>query len=199
MKILKLLMVVCSLLAVTGCAAIFGRSTDDPAIKLKWAAEHYNNLNEPQKAEKLIVEAIQIYTKNNDQFGLAEAYRNYGLFFRSRAVEKFEKTYRDTGFLDTTAKSGTRLAKSIEYFNKARTIYADYGRLDALSSLDISIAKTYDLMNRKSDACNSFYLSLESFALYKLSVLENDAPLSDEISRYEDYIDELKKQTGCTS
>jgi hypothetical protein len=88
-----------SLLA--GCAAMGVVATDDPAGKLRDATALFGGYARPLPAERLIREAIDIYEKQNDSLGLAEAYRTYGLFFRSTSIEgPWSKLYRERGFLD---------------------------------------------------------------------------------------------------
>jgi tetratricopeptide (TPR) repeat protein len=196
-KILKLGITICCLTAVVGCAAIFGRSTNDPAVKLQWASEHFSSKDEPVQAEELIREAIANYKKTDNQLGLAEAYRQYGLFFRSNAVNKFEKYYRTEGFEDKTVKFDQRFQKAVEYFNKSRELYADYGHIDIVSNLYISLGKTYDLMNRQEAACEAFNKGLDDYAEYKKINPEAMEFRSEEMQNYVEYIGILKKQAGC--
>jgi hypothetical protein len=113
MKVLKSLTVLCCLVAVAGCAAIFGRSTDDPAIKLKWASELFSSKDDPVRAEELIRDALEIYRKDRNQLGMAEAYRQYGLFLRSNAVSRFAEYYKEEA--DKTVTFKTRYEKAIDY------------------------------------------------------------------------------------
>src|SRR5436190_669032 len=110
--------------SLAGCAGVGVVATDDPAAKLHDAAYLYSKAGRPLIAERLIRQAIDLYEKNNDQLGLAEAYRQYGLFFLSPSIQKWNKVYRDSGFLDKSATFDTRYAKSIEYFEKAAAIYS---------------------------------------------------------------------------
>jgi tetratricopeptide (TPR) repeat protein len=197
LKIVKYGTVICFLVALVGCAAIFGRSTSDPAIKLQWASEHFSSKDEPLQAEELIREAIAIYKKQNNQLGLAEAYRQYGLFFRSNAVNKFEKHYRAEGFEDKTVKFDQRLQKAVEYFNKSRDLYADYGHIDIVSNLNISLGKAYDMMNMRDAACDAFDKGLADYAEYKKINPEAMEFRSEEMQNYVEYIGIMKKQAGC--
>ena len=60
MKGLTYALVICCITALAGCASMLGPSTDDPAVKLKWAAEHFSSKDDPAAAEKLIREAIAV-------------------------------------------------------------------------------------------------------------------------------------------
>ncbi len=185
------------LVVFAGCASIVGPSTDDPAVKLKWASELFNSKDEPVEAEELIREAIRIYKKENNQLGLAEAYQQYGLFYRSNAVVKFEFYFREKGFEEHTVKYEQRYEKAIECFSKARDLFADYGHIDRVSNLYISLAKTYDMMNRQKEACDAYSKGLENFTAYKQQNPEAIELRSEEMQRYAEYIGIMKKQSGC--
>lgn len=191
-----ILLVFCCAAAI-GCAAIFGRSTDDPAIKLKWASEHYASRDEPRQAEKLIREALLIYERSDNQLGMAAAYREYGLFFRSNAVTKFEKYYVKEGFLDRSASFAGRYSRAADYFNKAKDIFARYGENEALSNIYVSLAKTYLLLNRQQAACEAFEEGMKSYAAFKKSNPAAREYRAEELSNYEEYVGQMKKQGGC--
>ena len=197
MKLMKLYAAVCCLAALAGCASMFGRSSSDPAVKLQWASELFSSKDDPIQAEKLIRDAIDLYELQRNHLGLAEAYRQYGLFFRSNAVTKFEEHYTVNGFLDEKARYKDRYNKAIEYFNKSKNLYADYGKNDDLSELYISLAKTYDLMGRQDEACNAFSKSIESFARFKSENKESQEQNDLQIANYIEYVGLMKKQAGC--
>ncbi len=197
MKRITCLAVMLCIVVLAGCASIVGPSSDDPAVKLKWASELFNSKDEPAEAEELIREAIRIYKKENNQLGLAEAYRQYGLFYRSNAVVKFEFYFREKGFEEHTVKYDQRYEKAIECFSKARDLFADYGHIDKVSNLYISLAKTYDMMNRQKEACDAYNKGLENFTAYKQQNPEALELRSEEMQRYTEYIGIMKKQSGC--
>ena len=197
MKGMKYTLALCCLVMEAGCATISWLASDDPAVKLRSAAEDFGQKNEPVAAEKLIREAIDSYGRKSDQLGLAEAYRQYGLFYRSNAVSTAADYYEEYGFLDKTVAFKDRYEKAIEHFNLSRYLYEDLGRYDDLSTRYISLAKTYDMTNRLDEACNAFYKSLESFALFKLNNPETDESRSDEIASYREYVESMRKQAGC--
>src|SRR6267378_1202521 len=85
-----------SLLGFAGCAAFGVPATTDPAGKLRDATALFDRQDRPLPAERLIREALELYQKNGDQLGVAEAYRTYGFFFRSGSVGgKWSKFYRN--------------------------------------------------------------------------------------------------------
>ena len=50
--------------------------------------------------------------------------------------------------MDKTVTYKTRYEKAIDYFNRSKDLYEDYGHIDIISNLYVSLAKTYDMMNK---------------------------------------------------
>jgi tetratricopeptide (TPR) repeat protein len=194
---MKCLMALLVAMIMAGCAALFGQSTDDPVIKLKWASENFNSMDKPIEAEEQIWDVIETYKKERNQLGLAEAYRQYALFLRSNTVDKFANHFKEEGFVDRTITFDTRYEKAIDYFNRSKDLYEDYGHIDIISNLYVSLGKTYDLMNRTKEACESFNKGLENYADYKNANPEAQELRSEEMANYEEYIGIIKKQAGC--
>lgn len=198
MNLTKSLIVSCCLAAQLGCATLLTSTPEDPSGKLRAAAELFSSKDQPVEAEKLLHDAVEVYLKNQDDLGLAEAYRQFGLFYRSNAVSKFENYYLKEGFLDKTVKFSTRYGKSLEYFNKAKDLFAARQQYSVLSNLHLSIAKTYDLMNQHENACTAFDQGLENHLAYKRLATPNELELhAEELANYEQYIGLMKKQAGC--
>ena len=198
MNLMKSLIAICCLSALLGCATLFTNKPEDPSGKLREAAELFSSKDEPIEAEELLRDVVKVYLKNQDDLGLAEACRQFGLFYRSNAVNKFEKYYIKEGFLDKTVEFSTRYEKAIEYFNKAKDLFSVNKQYDVLSNLQLSIAKTYDLMNQHENACIAFDQGLESHYIFKQSVAPEVQELrAEEIENYEEYIRLMKKQAGC--
>lgn len=196
-KMIRHAVVLIVISALVGCAALMGRSTSDPAVKLKWASESFNSMDQPVKAEELIWEAIEIYRKERNQLGLAEAYRQYALFLRSNTVVKFSDHFKEEGFVDRTITYRTRYDKAIDYFNRSKDLYEDYGHIDIISNLYISLAKTYDMMGKTKEACEAFNKGLENYGDYKKANPEAQELRSEEMANYVEYIGIMKNQAGC--
>jgi tripartite-type tricarboxylate transporter receptor subunit TctC len=192
------LLVLAFVATFSGCAGFGVVATSDPAAKLRDAGDLFDRQDRPLIAERLIREAIDIYQSNNDQLGLAEAYRTYGFFFRSPSIEgKWNKFYRENGFLDKSAAFQTRYEKSIEYFEKARTIFAASNRFDALTNVDLNMGFTYVAMGNRPAACQAFDRSVES---NRENLRQNPTArpaLPKGFSSYDDYVTNRKKQYGC--
>jgi tetratricopeptide (TPR) repeat protein len=184
---------------LAGCAGVGVVATSDPAAKLHDAGYLYDRADRPLIAERLIREAIEIYEKNNDQLGLAEAYLEYGFFFRSRSIEgKWNTFYRENGFLDKSASFDTRYAKSIEYFERARAIFSEYKRFDVLTNVNHNMGFTYELMGNSKAACAAFERALES---NRENLRQNPTAkvnLPPGVATYEDYLAPHRKRAGCS-
>ncbi len=198
MTLMKFLIVLCCLAMPLGCATLLTNTPEDPSGKLREAAELFNSKDQPVEAEKLLHDAVEICLKNQDDPGLAEAYRQFGLFYRSNAVSKFERYYLTKGFLDKTVKFANRYEKAIEYFKKAKDLFAANKQYFVLSNLHLSIAKTYDLMNQRENACTAFDQGLENHLAYKRLAAPDELEFhAEELANYEQYIGLMKKQAGC--
>jgi tetratricopeptide (TPR) repeat protein len=186
-------------IALVGCAGVGVVGTSDPATKLNDAGDLFDRQDRPLIAERLIREAIDIYQSNKDQLGLAEAYRTYGFFFRSPSIEgKWSKYYRENGFLDRSATFNSRYANSIEYFERARTIFAANNRFDALTNVDLNMGFTYVAMGNGAAACQAFEKSLES---NRENLRQNPTAkpaLPKGFPSYEAFVADRKKRYGCT-
>jgi tetratricopeptide (TPR) repeat protein len=178
----------------SGCAA---RSTNDPAVKLTWAAEEFGWKEDPIAAEELLHGSLQIYRKQMNKLGLAETYRQYGLFLRSHAVTKNKEHYQQFGFLDESISYNTRYEKALEYFNKSREIFAEKNLAGPLANVYLSMAKTYALMERVPESCENLDKGRKSYALVKGAYREAREVGVDDDANYEAYITLMQTQLGC--
>jgi hypothetical protein len=197
MKLTRAVITLSCLTMLAGCAGMFGRSTDDPRVMLQWASEEFSQRDDPFKAEELIQDALQVFHKNGDRLGKAEAYRQYALLLRSNAVRKNEKRYLREGFLDPKIVFTDRYNKAVEFFKQSREIYAEENRYDKLSNIDIGLAKTYAYLNRNLEACDSLASSLVNYNAYKKANPEMKEFHAEEVADYEDYVKILEKQLSC--
>lgn len=187
-----------ALLGISGCAGFGIVATSDPAAKLIDAGDLFDRQDRPLPAERLIREALEIYQKQDNQLGVAEAYRTYGFFFRSPSVEgKWSKYYRQNGFLDKSATFATRYAKSVEYFEKARAIFAEHKRFDALTNVDLNMGFTYVAMGNTRAACQAFDRSFENYR-DNLRQTPGARPVVPKgFVSYEEFLADRKERYGC--
>ena len=197
MRPIRYMIMLCCLVAMAACASTFNRSPEDPALKLKMASELFSSKDDPVAAEKLLQESLEAYARNKDQRGLADAYRQFGLFYRSNAVNKAEKYFRERGFLDKTVVFNQRYQKAVEYFNRSKDIYASLGQIEIVSNLYVSLGKTSMMMSRPELACEYLNKGLENYAAYKQANPGAKELHSEEMANYEEYIASLKMQAGC--
>lgn len=183
---------------LSGCAGVGAITTSDPARKLHDATYFLDEEDRPLIAERLIRESIGIYKEKNDTLGLAEAYRVYGLFFRSPSVAGKSSThYREYGFLDRSATFETRLDKAIEYLTKSREHYFEHERFDALTNVDLNIGLTYAAMHNLDAACKAFDQSVVDFRENIRKVPDARPVIPQGYSSYDEFATDLKKRQGC--
>lgn len=181
-----------------GCASVPGRPADDPALMLRQASLLYTTEDDPIAAERMIREAMELSVARQDLAALAEAYRQYGLFFRSTAVGKFEAHYGKRGFLDRSVRFPERYQASIRYFKAAERLFAEQDRNADLSNVALGMAKTYLLMGDRNAACASFDLSLEYYREHRSKSVSPDQAGPDDADGQEGYIRDMQAQSGCT-
>jgi len=184
-------------IALGGCAET-PNSRPDLAMQLQKAERLYEEQADAPTAETLIRETMEAYRAKGDQLGLAEAYRAYGFFLRSEAVEgKWSVYYKNAGFLDPSVTFATRYERSIDYLERARVIFATYGRYDALTNVNLNIGFTYEVLGNPEAACRAFENSigsnregLERHAKFKITIPKGYAT-------YEDFLAPHRKRAGC--
>ena len=185
-------------IALGGCAAATNKNEPDLAAQLHDAEQLYEEQGNAVRAEMLIWETMEAYRSKGDQLGLAEAYRAYGFFLRAQAVEgQWIEHYKTAGFLDPSVTFDIRYEKSIQYLERARTIYTAYGRYDALTNVNLNIGFTYEVLGNPEAACWAFDNSISS----NREGLERHAKLQIRLPKgyanYEDFLEPHRKCVGC--
>lgn len=132
-----------------------------------------------------------------NRLGLAETYRQYGLFLRSNSLTKSKEHYQREGFLDETIHYNTRYEKALEYFNKSREIFAELKNAEMLTNVYLSMAKTYALMNKVPESCENLDKGRKSYAPLKGLQVETREVGVDDAANYEAYITLMQAQMGC--
>ncbi|MEW5743809.1 MAG: hypothetical protein AB1805_00025 [Nitrospirota bacterium] len=197
MKTKNIVISLFALFIMPGCAAMLVPETNDPIEKLKWAGELFDRQERPLPAERLINEAIEICKNNNNQSCLGRAYLNYGFFFRSPSIRKWEKTYKESGFIDKTATYENRLIKSKEYFEKAIASFLQTNEYDALTSAYLNLGFAYYFLGDHKAECEPYAKSLE-YHLKNIEANPNaDVILPPGFSSYKEYLSVQQKRAGC--
>jgi tetratricopeptide (TPR) repeat protein len=172
--------------------------TSDPTQKLRDAETLFAQKDRPLIAERLIREALSISERQNDQFGVANAYRTYGFFFRSSSVSgSWADYYRKHGFLESSVTWETRLDASIRFFQQAAEIYDRLSRYDASTNVYLNMGHTYTLIRDRERACVAFSKTLDR---YRENIRVNptarpQAPLG--FSSFEEFVNKLGADEGC--
>lgn len=197
MRGLQLYVIAIGAWSLWGCSAFGVPATDDPNRKLSYASGLIDD-NRPIPAQRLISEALEAFKINGDRMGTAEAYRLYGFLYRSRDIDKFEKNFRDGGFLDKTVPLDNRYTKSIENFEKAKDIYTQNNKFDKLTNVYLNMGVTYEVMKNKSAACEAFDKSLESNREFLKTDPNVKLDLPTGYTSYEEFIKQRREKVGCS-
>ena len=189
------------ILFLIGCTAIHVPSTDDPNKKIKDALDLVLKQERPIPAEKLLHEAIEIFQKNGDSKGLAAAYRAYGVFFQSKAVNDMKEAYEGNGFLDKSVNFSDRYTKALEYFDKAESISEKAQDYNLLSNIAYNKAVNYQTTGDSANACQSHKASLEwnRKAHEKNPSMKFYIPGMGHVTfeKYRDFYIKYMKELGC--
>lgn len=180
-----------ALASLVGCTAIGIPATSDPAKKLDLAWELIHQGRRPFPTEVLIQEAIEIYQRGGDEIGLARAYSIYGVFFR---VPLYLPEYR---FQDKSATYETRFKTSIDYFEKARSLYQKDAYTSNLSTVYFQMGMTYAEMDERESACTSFQKSLESHQQYTTANPGVRRPVPAGFATWEDFVTAERMRRNC--
>lgn len=183
---------------LSGCAAMLVPKTSNPDKKIAYSYMLFDEQGRPLPAEQLIKESIEAYKQENNEMGLAEAYRAYGFFFRSAAVEKWRKYYESNGFLDKSATYENRYDKSIQYFEDSARLFAKNNKFDKLTNVYLNMGFTYEFAGKAQKACEAYKASLETSRKFTKDNPNTSLTLLRGFTgTYEDYIDGFLKRLEC--
>lgn len=183
------------LLALAGCAAMGVVETSDPYRKLA-QAERLMGAGRIGVARRLILESMEMFERQGNPDGLAEAYRSYGFLLRQ---------YGDDVVLDLDVSRSAREAsnddgridKSIAYFQKSLAIAKDKGWHDKMANLHYNIAVNHHFAGRLDQACLAFSASLEAYQDAQRTHPGRAVELPDGVASFAALIDRAKKEIGC--
>ena len=156
-------------------------------------------MDRPLPAERLIREAIDVYSQRKDQLGLAEAYLTYGFFFRTSSVERWKHIYQVQGFFDKEAPYETRFEWSITYFERAEEIFHNRAAFDRLTNVEFNKGVTYALMHQDIKACAAFSASLASRQRASEADPSVRVLLPKGFSSYAALVEDAKRRIACSS
>jgi len=161
-------------------------------------ADLYGPQDRPLVAEKLIREAMDTYRNNDDQLGLAAAYRSYG-FFSALTVGRgaLEPVLPGTRFSGSIRNFRRRYEKSIAYLEQARAIFEHYDASTHWTNINLNIGFTYEVLGYHEAACEAFDRSVGN---NRDSLEQNDkvkVSLPKGFDSYEDFLAPHRKRVGC--
>jgi len=188
---------VISLSLIIGCSAAMVPYTKDPQKKLANAKDLFDFQDRPLPAERLLVEAITSFKKSKDDVGLADAYRLYGFFFQSEAVERWEHVYRRQGFLDKTATFEGRKNKALQYFEEARALYSEHHVYDRMTNVDLNLGFAYERNRQWPEACKEFDRAREDYNKNVQDHPNSKPTVPEGFSNFHEFIIAQKVRAKC--
>ncbi len=192
------LIIILLAILVAGCAAMGVPYTTDPKKKLSYAVMLYDEQQRPLPAERLIRESIDIFKSENNEKGLAQAYRVYGFFFRSAAIKSWHRYYKRNGFMEDGASFANRYDKSIEYFEKSEAIFKKHNIYDALTNVYLHKGFTYEFAKKNKEACEEYKKSIVSHQNDMKTNPGVSVTLPEGFNSYGEYIGKHMQRLGCT-
>ncbi len=186
------------------CSGVGIVASSDPLVKLNDAEELFRRQDRPLAAERLILEAMEIYRMQGNARGLGNANREYADLLRSTAVSgKWQKHYQDHGFLDRSVTYENRLEKSTQYYEKALAHYTDAEKKarpseqwDDLSNLYFNMAWTAAQLGHIAQSCAHYDQSLWAYG--QNIARHPDAKPYAGAHSFADMIKASKKRLGCS-
>lgn len=176
---------------LTGCAGVGVMYSSDPYQKLENARVLFQAEHRPLAANRLINEVIDTCEQSKDRKCLGTAWVVYAQLLSSPSAKKWEEDSGKGQFPEN------RYEKSIEYFDKAAITFIGIKRYDAATNAYYNQAITYDLMQRKTEACSSYLKSVDT---YKQNIAENPNVkpyVPPGFSTYENFISAERERVGC--
>jgi len=193
-----------SVLALSGCAGFGVVESSDPGVKLSDAQILYSEQQRPLIAERLIRQAIGIYEERGDSLGLGHAHRTYAQLLRSPSIVKWEKFYRENGFQNKSvtfenrfAKSNEYFGKALEYYKKAETQFREAGQFDALTNVYYNMGYSYQMVDDRANSCRAFDQSAEANAENVRRNPNTKVRIPSGYKSFAEVVASAKKQAGC--
>jgi len=174
-----------------GCAAIGVPATSDPDKKLAHAYQ-LMAIERFLPAERLIQEALDIYTKQGNEIGMAEAYHAFGNFYKNGVYHtKFAGFYKRLGTYDGT------YMRSIDNFSSARAIFEKHENYAGVTKCLVGLGNAYSLRGEKDKACVSYDDALGFYHKAKQKDPSVRLPILPKYRDAEELINAFKQSEGC--
>lgn len=154
----KIIVTVFLVSGLLGCAAAGVPYTNDPWKKLAYAFQLMQLEGRALPAEKLGLQALNDFEKEQNWYGIAEAEYFLGSFYRSPAYRNYQDFYSKHNEYDPTGQ------KAISHYQKSIIAFAKDGDYWGVAKSTFEIGITY---LRDSDVENACISANESLATYK--------------------------------
>ncbi len=142
--------VVTLLLLLSGCAGVGLVATSDPNEKLS-QADYLMQQDRALLAELTIKDAIEIFKKNNDELGLADAYHAFGNLYKHPTYHgKWKPQFEKAGTYDGS------YMKSIENFEKAMNIFKKHKEGSGVAKCLLGIGNAYGIKGNTLQSCEYY-------------------------------------------
>jgi hypothetical protein len=193
------LVVLALFLATTSQSAVGLLPTKSPAKKLANAVQLFDFQNRPLPAEQMILDAAAQYRESGDSIGLADAYRVYALFFRSRSLNQpnYAEHFRKKGFLDLEATYDRRYDRSLHYLALAEAIYSANAKHDLLSNVYFHMGDVSVLKGDLKEACQYYDQSISAQSTFHAEHPETLTELPKGAKSFDDALRASKQYAGC--
>ncbi len=182
--------------SLSACSAALVPTTNNPDEKVAQAKWLFEEKYRALPAEKLLNEAKEIYIKENNNIGLAEFHRVYGLFLSSHAVNKYQTRYTEKGFLEPGVTYENRYSKSIEYFKRTEQVYIENKEHDSLTNIYLLMGFTYSKAGKVNESCLMFDKSIDENNIFSKNNPEAVIKLAG-FPSYAAFILDTKSKVGC--
>jgi hypothetical protein len=166
---------------------------------LRDAVALFDDTGRPLPAEQLISDALQEYKRLGDEAGIANAYRVYGLFLRSRSLQQpnYAAHYREKGFIDVGATYDTRYDRSLYYLGMAAEMYRRLDEKDLLSNVYFHMGDVNVLAGNSTAACRYYDESLSAQAEFRAAHPITSVDLPPGSRSFEEALAASKRYAKC--
>ena len=189
-------------LLLAGCYGATIPKSDNPEAKLQRAHSLVFSEDRPIPAERMLLDAADIYRERDDQRGLGNAYRQYAEFLRSPSVGR--NPYFRNGFANSSVTFDTREGKAVEYLQKALSAYAiaenrlvERGQFDLLSNVYLNVAVAQLQLGNKALACSNYDKSLAAHQRYREQKPSEPLVVPTGYKSFEDVIAVERRRANC--
>ena len=176
--------------SLMGCAAAGVPYTNDPEQKIKYAHELINS-NRAIPAEKLLKEAVEIYTEKDDKQGLAKSYSELGAFYLTNAYKNYKSFYEKHNEYDY------KRDQSVKYYLKSEELFLSVNEYYSASNMALRLGDLHKIRDEKELSCKAYDRSITHHDLGKKEHPDKKLFLPKGYNTFIDYIEERLVENKC--